>query len=81
MDRILNKLFIPFMFFCFNTCPVFGQDMELDQKERSTFDYKDPEQFRNYNKRRKAVAFWQIGELKNGALVVRLEDEGMPVCI
>ena len=35
-------------------------------------DYKNDEQFRNFNKRRQAVSKWQVNELKNGALMVRL---------
>ncbi|MCU0360975.1 MAG: hypothetical protein MUF75_09705 [Bacteroidia bacterium] len=41
---------------------------------RNTFDYKDPEQFKNFNKRSKVVAYWQISELKAGAIVVRLRN-------
>lgn len=37
-------------------------------------DYKNDEQFRNFNKRRQAVSRWQINELKNGALMVRLSS-------
>lgn len=35
-------------------------------------EYKDQEQFRNFYKRRNAVSKWQINQLKNGALCVRL---------
>lgn len=35
-------------------------------------EYKDQEQFRNFYKRRNAVGKWQINQLKNGALVIRL---------
>lgn len=42
--------------------------------ERNTLDYKDPEQFRDYNKRRKVLAYWQIEQLKKGAVVVRLRN-------
>jgi len=38
-------------------------------------DYKDPEQFEKFYKRRKIVGAWQINELKKGALVVRLKTE------
>ena len=57
---------------------VFCSCFLIAQEEKTfgttTFDYKDPEQFKNYNKRRKAVAYWQIGELKSGAIVVRLRN-------
>jgi hypothetical protein len=37
-------------------------------------DYKDPEQFEKFRKRRTTIANWQINELKNnGAVVVRLK--------
>ncbi|MDX2172584.1 MAG: hypothetical protein SFY56_05645 [Bacteroidota bacterium] len=36
-------------------------------------DYKNSEQFKNFRKRRKLIGAWQINELKNGALVVRLK--------
>lgn len=42
--------------------------------DRNTFDYKDPEQFKNYNKRSKVLAYWQINELKEGALIIRLRN-------
>jgi hypothetical protein len=37
-------------------------------------DYKDNKQFHNFYKRRNIIAKWQINELKNGALVVRLHN-------
>ncbi len=37
-------------------------------------DYKNPEQFKNYNKRRTEVSKWQINQLKDGALMVRLSS-------
>lgn len=36
-------------------------------------DYKDPDQFEKFRKRKNVVAAWQINELKEGALVVRLK--------
>lgn len=36
--------------------------------------YKDEAQFSNFYKRRHAVSKWQINQLKNGALVVRLHN-------
>jgi hypothetical protein len=37
-------------------------------------DYKDQDEFKHFNKRRQAVGKWQINQLKNGALLVRLHD-------
>jgi hypothetical protein len=36
-------------------------------------DYKDPEQFTKFRKRRLVIVSWQINQLKKGALVVRLK--------
>lgn len=36
-------------------------------------DYKDPEQFEKFQKRRVLVGAWQVNQLKEGALVVRLK--------
>lgn len=36
-------------------------------------DYKNSEQFKNFKKRRKLIGGWQINQLKDGALVVRLK--------
>jgi len=47
---------------------------EENPYDRNTFDYKDPEQFKNFNKRSKTLAFWQISALKEGAIVVRLRN-------
>jgi hypothetical protein len=72
MEPMLNKLFACLLCLLALTEPATAQ--EENPYDRNTFDYKDPEQFKNYNKRRKVVAFWQIGELKAGAIVVRLRN-------
>ncbi|MBX3163921.1 MAG: hypothetical protein KF900_05530 [Bacteroidetes bacterium] len=40
---------------------------------KSSKDYKNPEQFENFQKRRTTVSEWQINQLKKGAIVVRLQ--------
>jgi len=41
--------------------------------EHPSADYKDPKQFEKFRKRRTIVGAWQINQLKNGAMVVRLK--------
>ncbi len=72
MEPMLNKYFIVVLSVLIFTGPFYAQE-EIPY-ERNTFDYKDPEQFKNYNKRSKTVSYWQINELKEGALVVRLRN-------
>lgn len=72
MALMLNRLFFLFIGIVF-TFSAGAQEVE-DRLERNTLDYKDPEQFRDYNKRRKVLAYWQIEQLKKGALVVRLRN-------
>jgi hypothetical protein len=45
-----------------------------EQERVNEKDYKDPEQFDKFNKRRKVIGAWQINQLKNGALIVRLQS-------
>ena len=69
MGLSLNKFL--FIFFLFVFTDAFTQsnvDNDYNQK-----DYKNPDQFSHYNKRRKAVSKWQINQLKTGALMVRLK--------
>jgi hypothetical protein len=69
MAPSLNKLFFWFLLFC--SCCSIAQTTEADNVFRPQ-DYKDQDQFRNFYNRRHAVAKWQINQLKNGALAVRL---------
>lgn len=69
MVRLSNK--IACLFLLILALPVFSQ-----QKDDATFapnDYKDPAQFEKFKKKKNAVANWQINELKQGAIVVRLK--------
>ncbi len=70
MVQSLNK--IVFAFLLFASAFAFAQD-----KNKSVYnppDYKDNTQFEHFYKRRNAVSKWQINQLKNGALVVRLHN-------
>ncbi|MGZ3883220.1 MAG: hypothetical protein ACXVP0_07285 [Bacteroidia bacterium] len=40
-------------------------------------DYKEGDQFSHFKKKRDAISKWQINQLKNGALIVRLHDNRM----
>jgi len=51
--------------------------MAQDDMRPSDKDYKDKDQFERFYKRRVAIAAWQINELRDGALVVRLKTNEM----
>ena|SRR6218665_1851073 len=71
----LNKIIAGLLVvLCF--APAFSQEEadRLNEKE-----YKDKDQFDQFAKRRKSVAAWQIAQLKEGALVVRLKTSQMLV--
>jgi hypothetical protein len=72
MEPMLNKCFALALSFLMLSGYTWAQ--EENPYDRNTFDYKDPEQFKNFNKRSKTVSFWQINELKEGAIVVRLRN-------
>jgi hypothetical protein len=46
---------------------------QLDKNTYNHDDYKNEKQFEKFAKRRKIISAWQINELKNGALVVKLK--------
>ena len=66
MVRKLNKLCF-LLLLIWQGAFIHAQVIRLGDK-----DYKDEEQFEKFSKRRKMVAAWQISQLKEGALVVRL---------
>lgn len=72
MVRSLNRFISCFLFLV--SCLGYAQLPRDAQDQFRPKDYKDQDQFRHYGKRRKAVAKWQINQLKNGALVVRLHS-------
>ncbi len=64
----LNRFIIIFLMCCFQN--AFSQ---LEKNPSSEEDYKDPKQFERFQKRRKVIAAWQISQLKEGALVIKLK--------
>lgn len=71
MDRLLSKLFLLFFLFLFNA--VLCQDNGTEKNIHGDKDYKDPKQFENFRKKKNLIATWQINQLKEGAIVVRLK--------
>lgn len=67
MDRMLNKKNI-FLLLVFNYLFIFPQSSNLN-----ITDYKEAKQFEKYNIRRNIISSWQINQLKQGAIVVRLK--------
>lgn len=51
----------------------FGLNAQTNEDIYTPKDYKDKKQFEKYRKRRIVIAGWQINQLKEGALVVRLK--------
>jgi hypothetical protein len=70
MARSLNNLFLFASLLISYVC--FGQT-ESDAVFRPK-DYKSQDQFKHFYKRREIISKWQINQLKNGALVVRLHS-------
>lgn len=66
----LNKFLFVFIFLLSSI--TFAQK-EADDVFRPQ-DYKDQAQFKHFRRNRQAVAKWQINQLRDGALVVRLHD-------
>lgn len=67
MVRLLSKAVLAMFVFAGS---VFAQN---NNAAYNTGDYKDPVQFDKFRKRKDVVAAWQINQLKDGALVVRLK--------
>lgn len=65
----VNKLSFSLVFFL-GLLNVFSQDAADIFNPK---DYKDKAQFEKFRKRRMVIAAWQINQLKEGALVVRLK--------
>lgn len=71
MVRLLSKIYLFVLLLIFSTTGISQTGNDADHVFRPQ-EYKDQEQFKHFFKRRQAVAKWQINQLKNGALVVRL---------
>ena len=70
MDHSLSKFSFILSFFI--SVSVLAQTGSQADHVFRPQEYKDEAQFRNFYKRRQAVGKWQIQQLKNGALAVRL---------
>src|SRR3954470_23255626 len=69
MGLRLSKYFI-FLLFISN----FGFSQNGSEDIIRPQDYKDQDQFKHFYKRREAISRWQINQLKNGALLIRLHE-------
>lgn len=65
----LNKFFIALLTLIFSTQSIYSQVGERSNEK----DYKDSKQFQKFHRTKQIVGAWQINELKEGALVVRLK--------
>lgn len=74
MGRWLNNSLVLFFLSVLTMVPVQAQ---IGTEPPVYKDYKDPEQFDKFSKRRKLIATWQVNELKKGALVVKLKTNKM----
>ena len=69
MAQRLNKYLFASLFFCVLINGILAQNNDrVGDKE-----YKDRAQHERFYRRRNVVSAWQINQLKNGALVVRLK--------
>jgi hypothetical protein len=70
MGQLLDKKIVFLFLFILS---FVGVNAQQDEKIYRPKDYKDREQFEKFRKRRMIIGAWQINELKQGALVVRLK--------
>jgi len=61
------------MFISIFLCCGFAALSQEEENELKAKDYKDPDQFEKFNKRRVTIGAWQVHQLREGALVVRLK--------
>lgn len=73
MALLLNKKFLLLFVGILCSLLTFSQEVDPYIERPTEKDYKDPEQFERYNRRRKLISAWQIKNLKTGALVVKLK--------
>lgn len=69
MAQRLNKLIL--VLFVFSAMCLPAQNDPTDRSAEK--EYKDGEQFEKFYKRRKMIGAWQINQLKDGALIVKLK--------
>lgn len=70
MGRLLNKI----LSICLLFVVFVSAAQDRNESVYNPKDYKDNAQFKNFYTRRFAIAKWQINQLKNGALIVRLHN-------
>jgi hypothetical protein len=70
MGQLLSKITLVLLFFI-SAMGISQTGSDADNVFRPQ-EYKDQEQFKNFYKRRNAIGKWQINQLKNGALCIRL---------
>jgi hypothetical protein len=74
MVRKLNKVWL--LIFIFGVAFSFAQE---DDERFGDKDYKDQDQFEKFYRRRKIIGAWQINQLKEGALVVKLKANALAI--
>lgn len=71
MALLLNRLLL---FLFLTSCMVVMSQSDNESKNiHGSTDYKDPKQFEKFRKKKAIISAWQINQLKEGALVVRLK--------
>lgn len=74
LNKIITLAFVLCSFAGTSQQQVSDNNKGNNKDVHNAADYKDPEQFEKFRKRRMSIANWQINELKkNGAIVVRLK--------
>ncbi|MGZ4094902.1 MAG: hypothetical protein ACXVNQ_00905 [Bacteroidia bacterium] len=73
MAPMLNKIIATLFVFYSITGLAQNQTTDNNKDVHNPNDYKDPVQFEKFGKRKNTIAAWQINQLKEGALVVRLK--------
>jgi hypothetical protein len=74
MVQKLNKIWL--LVFIFSVSFSFAQE---DEERFGDKDYKDQNQFEKFYRRRKIISAWQINQLKEGALVVKLKANALVI--
>ncbi len=81
MGLWLSRITSFFILFLVSTTASFSQkqvnEKESGRNNNYSKEYKNKEQFEKFYKRRKTVGAWQINQLKEGALVVKLKTKNL----
>lgn len=76
MVQLLSKKIVVLALLVCSSFSLFSQADEDDNKpgfKYNASDYKEPKQFEKFTKRKNQIASWQISQLRDGAMVVRLK--------